>query len=521
MDVLVATNLDRHNIVFRVDASLQMGSGHVMRCLTLANGLRGQGAEVSFICREHLGHLCDFISSLNFRVVRLPALEVEGNADSGISSTWELGSLWEEDAEITQEIIRSWCVIPDFLIVDHYGLDKKWEVKLQRSVEKIVVIDDLADREHDCVLLLDQNLHRGMEGRYQALVPDACSKLLGPKYALLRPEFLAERKKMKPRSGEIKRVLIFFGGSDPANITGQLMKAINVNLFRQIQFEVVIGVSNIYKAEIQSLCDGLVNVKLHIQVNNMAALMAQSDLAIGAGGATIWERCCMGLPSIMLTIADNQKAVASQVIQKKIGFLVGHVGEVDFKVIVNLLTIIQSRSFLIKEIGKRAECLVDGLGVKRVVSTLLGHLSGNGEAVFLRDFTVNDSNKVYQWQTSPWTRKYFRNPTPPTWSEHVKWMDQRIENGSCSKIIVCGEKAVGVIRLDSAEVDDEYEVSILLGEEFSGLGIARQALKLLLVEHGDKILIAEIHQENTSSIRLFVEAGFVRLGNLYRLGKEY
>ena len=172
-----------------------------------------------------------------------------------------------------------------------------------------MVIDDLADRPHDCDLLLDQNLYEGLERRYDGLVPDHCERLLGPRYALLRPEFAAARKTLRHRDGRVRRILVFFGGSDLSNETAKALEAIRLLNRTDIAVDVVVGVSNPKGDQIREICRGMPNIHFHLQVENMAELMALADLAIGAGGTTTWERCCLGLPSLVLVLADNQREV--------------------------------------------------------------------------------------------------------------------------------------------------------------------------------------------------------------------
>lgn len=302
-------------IIFRVDSSYKMGSGHLMRCLTLADGLRERGCRVSFLCRELPGNMIEYVKTRGYKVHRLPYLEGENPEVSAdlAHSDW-LGVDWRTDAVETKSIIeKDGCT--DWLIVDHYALDRRWEEQMRPFAKRIMVIDDLADRPHDCDLLLDQNLYTEFEKRYDSLVPVNCKKLLGPKYALLRPEFLEARKKLSGRNGVVKRILVFFGGVDPTNETLKTLEAIHLLNRPDIAIDVVVGAANPSKDRIREICSTMSNAHYHCQVDNMAQLMVNADLAIGAGGSTTWERCFMGLPTITIIIADNQaettKAVAA------------------------------------------------------------------------------------------------------------------------------------------------------------------------------------------------------------------
>ena len=229
-------------VVFRCDASILMGSGHVMRCLTLANELREQGADITLICRKHPGHLFDLIESSKHRLLRLPFAAT--SATGKLAHAHWLGATQEEDSKQTVEALKTIERV-DWLVVDHYALDVEWEAAIRSYTKHIMVIDDLADRVHDCDVLLDQNLHRAeMETRYEKLIPPQCKKLLGPKYALLRPEFKKARSNLKVRDGSVKRIFVFFGGSDPTNETGKALQAIQQLGRTDIAIDVVVGSTN-------------------------------------------------------------------------------------------------------------------------------------------------------------------------------------------------------------------------------------------------------------------------------------
>lgn len=275
-------------IYIRTDASVAIGSGHVMRCLTLAKALLVRSVEVSFVCRELNGNICDLIENQGFHVCRLPG-------------TGEFDAM--QDAELTS---RALCGKPTWLIVDHYSINTEWEQHLRPFVEKIMTIDDMADRSHDCDMLLDQNMFYNMHQRYDGLTPPDCRLYLGPQYALLRDEFIAARRTLRPRDGIIRRLMVFFGGSDPTNETEKTLQALNKQIFRDIAIDAVVGTANPKREKIQYMCATMQNVSFHCQITNMAELMTNADLAIGAGGTATWERCFLGLPSLVIVVADNQ-----------------------------------------------------------------------------------------------------------------------------------------------------------------------------------------------------------------------
>ncbi|RJF98620.1 UDP-2,4-diacetamido-2,4,6-trideoxy-beta-L-altropyranose hydrolase [Noviherbaspirillum saxi] len=279
------------NIGIRTDSSTAIGTGHVMRCLTLADALRAAGARVVFACRDLPGNLNAYISSKGYAVHTLAGIE---------------NLVWEEDAAHMKALLASEPTAPDWLIVDHYALDARWESAIRPSVGRIMVIDDLANRRHDCDLLLDQNFYPDAELRYRALVPPHGTQLLGPRHALLRPEFNDAARYRKKRDGAISQIFIFFGGSDPTNETEKALCAIRKLDRADLHLDVVVGNANPNRDRIEALCAQIPNAAFHCQIANIATLMTRADLAIGAGGASTWERCYLGLPALTIIVADNQ-----------------------------------------------------------------------------------------------------------------------------------------------------------------------------------------------------------------------
>ena len=286
----------------RVDSSEQIGSGHLMRCLTLAARLRKDGAEVHFICRDLSGNLNHLVREQGFSLHVLPR-HADNPALAGYAA-W-LTVPQAVDAEETGTILRQLQPV-ERLVVDSYALDTAWEQPLRPLVREIFVIDDLANRKHDADVLLDQNFYREMRHRYDGLVPAACKLLLGPAHALLREEFYAAREKIGVRDGTLRRILVFYGGSDVARETEKAIHALLQMQLPSVTVDVVVGGSNSRRAYIEELCAAHGFLHYHCQVSNMAELMARADLCLGAGGTTTWERCFMGLPAIVTAVAENQ-----------------------------------------------------------------------------------------------------------------------------------------------------------------------------------------------------------------------
>ena len=277
-----------------------------MRCLTLAEELRNAGADVQFVTRSHEGNLNSLIADKDFALCELPS---SNSAETTISSKYSyaswLGAQKEQDAQETIACLNG--VKPDWLIVDHYALNEDWEQLLRPHVKKIMVIDDLVNRSHDCDLLLDQNYFNEPHNRYNGLIPSNCIRLLGPEFTLLRSEFINAHRTLKPRNKKISRLFVFFGGCDPDNLSGMTLDALSHTEFANLYVDVVIGGGNPHLTSLEKQVRMRPLTYLHVEIDYIANLMTKADLAVGAGGTNIWERIFLNLPSIVITTADNQK----------------------------------------------------------------------------------------------------------------------------------------------------------------------------------------------------------------------
>ncbi len=304
----------RTTIAFRADASTVIGTGHVMRCLALAESLRDLGARCIFICRKHEGHRIELIRQHGHQVIALSPIQTRRpTQEKDIYADW-LGVDWEIDAHETKQALSEQQI--DWLIIDHYSLDRKWEKILRIPIRKIMVIDDLANRFHDCDLLLDQNLGR-TEKDYDGLIKANATALIGPKYALLRQEFVRWRdhslaRRLKPM---LRSILVNMGGVDKDNQTEKVLEALKTcRLPTEAHITVVMGQNAPWVERVKAAAaDMPAPTRVLSGVSNMAEIMASSDIAIGAAGSTSWERCCLGLPTVQLVLAENQKFIANSI----------------------------------------------------------------------------------------------------------------------------------------------------------------------------------------------------------------
>lgn len=353
-------------IAIRVDATKQIGTGHFMRCLTLANGLQKRGAHICFISRELPLHLLDMLVAKGVEFIPLERDENPLPSTDLAHSHW-LGVSQLQDAQATIQALadRNW----EWLVVDHYALDSRWESMLRQAAKKILVIDDIADRQHDCDVLLDQNLYADMEMRYNNKVPAHCQLLLGPRYALLRDEFLELHEQIKLRSGPVKRVLVFFGGVDTDNFTGRAIEALSSIGCHDLQVDVVIGSQHPCREQINVACSQHGYI-CHVQTDKMAELMAAADLAIGAGGSATWERCCLGLPTITVSLADNQIDIATALDMFGACVYIGSIETVSAPVMRSTIIDLLNHQGRLRLLSEKSYSLVDGLGVDRLCQTL-------------------------------------------------------------------------------------------------------------------------------------------------------
>ncbi len=357
-------------IVIRADASFQMGTGHVMRCLSLAWGLLEKGCSIQFICRAHPGNLITKVEQEGFKVhtlgfqqnQNLVFSEVESN---GLYHAEWLGVTQQQDAEDCQSILNE--INPDWLIVDHYGIDHTWQKQLRSYYQKLMVIDDIGDRYQDCDLLLDQNYGSDLD-KYKNLIPSTCKLLAGPTYALLRPDFALWRGISLNRracKNNFETLLITMGGADPDNYTGEVLKQLSTLKLAAIKnIIIVMGATALHLEKVQKQAKSMsINTNVKTNVSNMAEIMAYADLAIGASGSTSWERCCLWLPTIQMVIAENQRQIASTLAKDKVVLLMDNI-----KKLPELLVEAQTK---LVELSQFSADNCDGKGVLRVCRHLL------------------------------------------------------------------------------------------------------------------------------------------------------
>jgi len=338
----------KKNLFLRVDSGIEIGLGHMMRCLALAKVIKNMGFNVYFISKENEGNIIKYIENSGFRVFRLKLRKFQSSKTK-----------WKMDSEETSKIIRNFKDDYNLILVDNYYLSIMWEKQMRKVVNKIIVIDDLMNRNHDCDLFIDQNLHK----KIKTNLPKKCKKLLGPKYALLQKEFSKRNQKRKIKQ-KIKNLLISFGGGDDKNQTIKALEAIKKFGDKEILVDVIVGNSNKNKELIKKKCIETKNFRYHHQITNMAQFMNKADLAIGAGGISTWERCFTGLPSIAIIISKNQEEGIIELSKKNCLINLGKSGKVTKNDYLNTIMNLESKK--LSQMSRECMKLVDGKGTIRV-----------------------------------------------------------------------------------------------------------------------------------------------------------
>lgn len=490
------------NVAFRVDASGQIGTGHFFRCLTLADALRQCGWEIRFVGRHLPDELQKMLSAREVAFSAIGGPDPDAASGDLAHARWP-GAAQDRDAAETAAALsgNSW----EWVVVDHHALDARWETALRRCSRNIAVIDDLADRPHDCDLLLDQNLAADAAGRYAGKVPAGCRLLLGPAYALLREEFRTARRHLRARGGAVTRLLISFSGVDALDHTSHAIEAVAGLRTADLQVDVVVGSANPRREEIAAQCNRHGYV-WHVQTDRMAELMAEADLAIGAGGLATWERCSLGLPTLAVCAAENQKQqivaaacdgllLAPDPAGERVAFIRQH------------MRLLLDNAYLRSAISRAGMRAVDGEGVWRFVR----HLTRSD--IEMRMATVADSDDLFSWRNDPAVRAASRIPDLIDMKTHQRWVASAVT--SDDRILLIGDREgapVGVVRFDLRGNEAEISIYLVPGPHPPGEGrsLLRCAEQWLAANRPsvDRIR-AHVLAGNERSARVFLGAGYV------------
>ena len=500
-------------IAIRTDGSHGIGSGHVMRCLTLADALAARGAVVEFVSRLHTGHLCDMMEERGYMVHRLaePALLFNASASHPPAHWQWLGADASVDVAQTAACLltdSAW----DWLVVDHYAIESAWESAFLQahqdrfgSKPRLLVIDDLADRPHCCDILLDQNLQPS--GRYTPLVPRDCQTLLGPHFALLRPAFSRQRTDTRSAHASRKGVLLYFGGSDAQDMTLQALEAFAAVTPHDMVAIVVVSAACPTLQSIRLLAQDLGDrCQLHVGIADMAFLMRQCRIAVGAAGSTTWERFSLGLASILVSVADNQIAVAMAVAEAGAAMYLGRAGHLG-QPLRNALASLLDQPLLESALRNAAMALCDGKGTDRVVRQMLQ------AAITLRPAGPNDARMLFEWRNSPPVRAASFESGELEWDSHLAWMQQSLANPQRHLLVAqANGQDCGCVRFDTHA--DHAVISVYLAPQFLQLGLGSAVIAtgsrwLFDTVPAAGYVSAEVMPANQASLRAFERAGFL------------
>jgi UDP-2,4-diacetamido-2,4,6-trideoxy-beta-L-altropyranose hydrolase len=490
-------------VVVRVDAGPQMGIGHVMRCLTLASAMTHRGADVTVVSRHLPATLEAAVSASGAVFCRLPTRQTTSDGDLA-HSHW-LGTSQTQDALDSIEVIGQHC---DWVVVDHYALDTRWEAAV-RGHARVLVIDDLADRSHVGDILLDQNL-QGTHDRYAGLLGRDCLPLLGPRFALLRSEFGEARNACAPRQGDVHRLLVCFGGMDVDNDTGLTLEALRgFSPFRD-GVDVVVSQAHRHLATIVKSCLEA-GYRCHVQTSELAALMARADVAVGAGGTTTWERCVVGLPALISSVAANQESQVRAVAAAGLAWAVDR-NHWRRDMALHLRALIHNEGAR-QHMSRQGLDAVDGRGTARVLRTM-----GLSD-VRVRPATMDDGHALFTWRNDPKVRALSRTQSAIDLGAHLQWLQATLADST--RILLVGERSsgpVGVVRFDLEGRRAEVSIYLVPGAHAPGTGSALlAAAEGWLGRHRPEVGVcsAEVLGDNQPSHLLFRAGGYALTSTWY------
>ncbi len=473
----------RRNIIIRADASVKTGTGHVMRCIALAQGLQDSGYDVHFAVSECPDSLIKLLKSENLKVLKIKS---KGGSEKDAAETAKLAG-------------KKKC---GWLITDGYIFSDKYQEIIKGSGLRLLFIDDYGHCKKYCAdIILNQNLYAGTHF-YPKTAPFT-RLLLGTQYALLRKEFTPyiHRRRQIPEKAE--KMLVTLGGSDPDNTSLKIIKAVKGSRL-DLQVKVVAGSANPHIKSIEKEISKSPNLQILKNVSNMPELMAWADIVITGGGSTCWETCFMGLPNIIIYCADNQKPIASSLEATGAALNLGHNCELDGKKLVSTLKKLVGDSETRSRMSEKGRMLVDGLGAERTIYSMSG--------LFLRKAEKKDCCFIWELSNSKSIREvsFSRNPIP--WEHHREWYENMLKEKNCFFCVAetADGKNAGQVRFRINGRDAVISTSLAM--EFRGKGygsiLIYEASNALMTNSKVKTVHAYIRPENTGSLKSFEKAGF-------------
>jgi len=492
------------NLIIRADASTRIGTGHIMRCIALAQAWQDRGGVVTFLSHCDSGALRQRIIEEGFDI--FPIEKPYPDPDD-LSSTLKVLSAMSHELSATSP----------WLVLDGYHFTPGYQKVIRENGYRLLVIDDMAHLDHYYAdILLNQNIHASS-------LSYSCDmdtmKLLGCEYVLLRREFLKYKDWKREISDKAKKILVTIGGSDPNNVTLKVIRALNILNDPDLEVKIVAGPAN---PNIKSLENGLNNPSFNIHllpsVSNMPELMVWADIAISAGGSTCLEMAYMGLPNVILILAENQLKVAKSLDTYGISINAGWHAEIsEYDLSKMLEKIIIGHKCFGTTSENRAK-LVDGSGVNFVLTEMesLSQFVSCGDQLKLRLATLRDSKLIWEWANEPHVRVNSFNKEAITFYEHIKWFKKKLMSlDTVIWILYREQMPVAQIRYDRIQ-DDTAEIGFSVAFEHCGMGLGQTILKLTSDMACDKLGVRHLRgvvlNKNKSSGRAFTKAGFIYNG---------
>lgn len=498
-------------VAIRVDASTAMGLGHLKRCLSLGKALHGLGATVCFVTRPLGLDAAARLGDQGMAVLQLSAVTATPPAPLASEPphvAWA-GVDAARDAEETCTSLLAFAPHWDWIVVDSYALDARWHRSVRATLgARICVIDDLADRPLDADLLVDHNFAVDHRVKYASRVPPATRILGGPRFALLDPAYESATKHQV--QAEVRTIGIFMGGTDPWNASSTAVRACRRSAGFGGQIEVATTAANPHLPDLLALCEADQRLSVVVESPDLTDFFARHDLQIGAGGGAVWERCCIGPPTLALVLADNHRASLDALGAAGAVRLASSPAETDLgAAIAQLMSDAQERARL----SNCGRALVDGRGAVRVGLAMVS------ASLHLRPAQQEDATSVLVWRNAEVTRRHFRDPSPVRPEVHVDWWKRSLDSSQRRLLVArCGTQDVGVLRLDLDAAGKQAEVSLYLDPSLHGLGLGVALLKAAQAwtrcnEPKIERLVAEVLPGNEASLATFRAAGFERTGN--------
>lgn len=495
-------------VYFRTDLSLKIGTGHALRCLALSEALKQKGIETKFIFKDYLDGTRPHIEKIFHKPFFLKSEAKEKRGMINGEYRWNKTTLIQDAVE-TKNFLRNKDV--DWLIIDHYSINKEWEKIVKKEVKNILVIDDLADRDHLCDVLLDSNINPSAHLIYKKRVNKSADLLLGSKYALLNSNFSIVRSCLRKRSFKKPNILIFFGGIDINDHTIHAVEALSMLQKNITSVDVVVGGAYANKKALKSLCKKH-GFKLHIQTKKMHELMANADMSIGSGGSATWERCCVGLPSLVIAAAENQKDIIYHASRKGLIYAPSSKESISIFLKKHLASFITNEP-LLQFMSNNCLEAVDGKGSDRVANLLIG------KSLKVRKVDSKDTKNIFNWRNDPLIRNMSRNKKVIKLSDHTAWINQIISSDKDAFLIIENHKEpIGVVRYKMNKLNSA-EISIYLVPKKIGTGMG----KIVLLKADEwlksnypsiKQINANVLSNNIKSMHLFESANY-KLDNFW------